>query len=214
MGRSRTWIAALLLVAAAACGNSPTTPPDRGPVYGPCGLRPNYVDDVILNRWPAFPLTYFLDAATFTADFREEYRAAIAAGIRRWDAATENELGAVVEVEDRDGADFLIILGTVAAPQVAAQTVHRTGTPFLAGGVIGFNAPFFQEGEDLVRAGTIGRDTFFRVVEAVAAHEMGHLMGIIGHPLGDDTLMGRESTLAIDRPTPADVNTLTHAYCR
>lgn len=190
------------------------TPGTGAPVYGACGMRPSYVDEVRLNRWPSFPLTYFFDATTFTADFREEYRSAISNGIRRWDAASTNELGAVVEIQDRDGADFVIIFGIVAAPEVAARTVHGTGTPFLAGGVIGFNAPFFEEGEDLVRTGTIGRDAFARVVASVAAHEAGHLYGIIGHPRNDDTLMGLESPLALDHPTPADVNTLAHAYCR
>lgn len=123
------------------------------PVYGPCGLRPNYVSEVRLNRWPSFPLTYFFDATSFTSDFRTDYRTAIAEGIRRWDEATENELGAVVETDDRDTADFLIFFGIVSGPQVAARTVHSTGTPFLAGGVIGFNAPFMEEGEDLVRRG-------------------------------------------------------------
>ncbi len=177
-------------------------------------MRPNYVDQVVLNRWPSFPLVYHFDAATFPAEFREDYRSAIEEGIRRWDEATANELGAVDDVEDADDADFRIIYGNVAAPQVAAQTIHRGGRPFLFGGVIGFNTPFFREGEDLVRDGTLSREGFVRVVANIAAHEMGHLMGIIGHPDGDDTLMGRSSSLALGHPTGADVNTLTHAYCR
>lgn len=213
MGRSRSLVVASVLLLASCGGSSPSDPGRGVPVYGPCGLRPNYVDEVLLNRWPAFPLTYFFDSASFTADFREEYRSAIAEGLRRWNVASGSELGSLVEVDDPGSADFQVIFGIVAAPQVPAQTIHRTGTPFLSGGVIGFNAPFMEEGEALVRAGELSREAFVRVVARVAAHEVGHLMGIIGHPDDDDTLMG-PSPLTLERPTVEDVNTLIHAYCR
>lgn len=176
--------------------------------------RPNYVGQVVLGRWWSFQLTYFFDAATFTADFREEYRTAIAEGIRRWDQATENDLGAVVVVEDRNEADFRIIFGPVAAPEVPAGTTFGSSRPFLDGGVIAFNAPFMEEGERLVRTGQLPLEVFGRVVARLAAHEMGHLLGISGHPDGDDTLMGFSSPVTLERPTTADVNTITHAYCR
>jgi hypothetical protein len=88
--------------------------------------------------------------------------------------------------------------------------VHSTGTPFLAGGVIQFNRLGMQEGEDLFREGSISRETFLRGTSHIAAHEMGHLLGIIGHPSRTDVLMGPEFH---DAPTALDVNTLIRAYC-
>ena len=164
-----------------ACNSgSPGGPDEAVPTYGPCNLPPNYVGEVVLNRWPSFPLTYFFDAASFPAEFLEDYRSAITDGIRRWDEAT-------------------------------ARVVHSTGTPFLAGGEIQYNPTGMREGEDLVREGRISRQTFLRGVSGIAAHEMGHLLGIIGHP-SQDVLMGLLSFH--DTPTTADVNTLVHAYCR
>ncbi len=201
----------MLLASVAACkGGSPTAPDGEIPIYGACNVEPTYVSEVNLNRWPSFPLSYFFDAASFPGEFFEEYRSAITAGIRRWDAATANDLGAVVEVEDRGTADFVITYDEVSTAQAIAFTVHSTGSPFLAGGEIHYVAALTREGEDLLRAGQISRQTFLRVISSIAAHEMGHLMGIIGHSSREDVLMGPELQ---DAPTIVDVNTLIRAYC-
>ena len=173
-------------------------------------MEPTYASQVVLNRWPSFPLSYYFHAETFPAEFLEDYRDAISDGIRRWDAMTANELGAVVEVDDPEAAQFVISYRPFSPPLILARTVHANGSPFLAGGEIWFNPTGMQEGEDLVREGRISRDTFLRVVSHVAAHEMGHLMGIVGHSARPDVLMGTEF---IDAPTQMDVNTLIRAYC-
>ncbi|MGH7558322.1 MAG: hypothetical protein ACREMD_11215 [Gemmatimonadota bacterium] len=84
-------------------------------------------------------------------------------------------------------------------------------TPFLAGGEIVFNRTYLTEVEDRVREGELDREVFSRGVAGVAAHEMGHLLGIIGHSSQDDVLMGSSFH---DAPTVPDVNTLIYAYCR
>lgn len=172
-------------------------------------MQPTYASEVALNRWRAFPLAFFFDAETFPSEFLDDYRSSITAGIRRWDEATANELGAVVQVDDREEADFMISYRTF--PGLAtARVVHSTGIPFLAGGEIQFNPTGMREGEDLVREGTISRQTFHRGISGIAAHEMGHLMGIIGHSSRTDVLMGPAFH---DEPTIVDVNTLIRAYC-
>jgi predicted Zn-dependent protease len=181
------------------------------PIYGSCDVQPTYASQVRLNRWPSFPLGYYLDATTFPAEFLEEYTSAIEDGIRRWDAATANDLGAVVEVQDPDDAHFVISYRHYAGPVSSARTVHSNGTPFLAGGQIWFNPSGMAEGEDLYREGRISRATFVRVTSSIAAHEMGHLMGIIGHTTRTDAIMGPEF---VDAPTVVDVNTLIRAYCQ
>jgi predicted Zn-dependent protease len=195
-----------------ACrGDPPTSPPLVIPVYGPCDVQPTYANEIVLNRWPSFPLTYYFYAETFPAEFLADYRSAIFDGIRRWDAMTANELGAVVEVDDADDAQFVISYRATSPVLALARTVHANGQPFLSGGEIWFNPGGLREGEDLVRSGMISRDTFLRVVSPVAAHEMGHLMGIIGHTSRDDALMGLEFH---DAPAQVDVNTLIRAYCQ
>jgi hypothetical protein len=196
----------------AACkGDQPVSPPLEIPIYGACDVQPTYASEVALNRWPSFPLTYYFDAATFPAEFLDDYSSAIADGIRRWDAATANELGAVVEVQVPDDAHFVISYRRFSGPLAAARTVHSNGTPFLAGGEIWFSPAGMKEGEDLVREGTISRQTFHRGISHIAAHEMGHLMGIIGHTTRTDAIMGPEFH---DVPTIVDVNTLIRAYCQ
>ena len=60
------------------------------------------------------------------------------------------------------------------------------------------------------REGGISRQAFLRGISGIAAHEMGHLLGIIGHSTRTDVLMGPTFH---DAPTIADVNTLIRAYC-
>ena len=200
-----------LFLCLASCKNgSPTSPPLEIPIYGSCDVEPTYASQVALNRWPSFPLSYHYRDETFPAEFREEYRSAIMDGIRRRDAMTPNELGAVVEAENPEDAHFVISYRPFSPPLISARTVHANGQPFLAGGEIWFNPSGLQEGEDLLRESRIQRATFLRVVSSIAAHEMGHLMGIIGHSARPDVLMGTEF---IDAPTQMDVNTLIRAYC-
>ena len=195
----------------ASCNSgSPTSPPLEIPIYGSCDVEPTYASQVVLNRWPSFPLSYYFHAETFPVEFLEDYRTAISDGIRRWDAATANELGAVVEVDDPEDARFVISYRPFSPPLIPARTVHANGSPFLAGGQIQFNPSGMEEGEEFVRSGTISRETFRRGISGMAAHEMGHLMGIIGHSARPDVLMGTEF---VDAPTQMDVNTLIRAYC-
>lgn len=210
--KSRAALSIGLFLCIANCKNaSPTSPPLDIPIYGSCDVEPTYASQVVLNRWPSFPLSYYYRDETFPMEFRDDYRSAILDGIRRWDAMTANELGAVVAVDDPEDAQFVISYSAFSPPLIPARTIHGNGRPFLAGGEILFNPSGMREGEDLLREGRIQRATFLRVVSHIAAHEMGHLMGIIGHSTRPDVLMGTEF---IDAPTQMDVNTLIRAYCQ
>ena len=115
-----------------------------------------------------------------------------------------------MEVADREDAQFVIMYRAFSPVLATARVTHSTGSPFLAGGEIQFNPTGMREGEDLVREGTISRETFHRGIAGIAAHEMGHLLGIIGHSSRTDVLMGPAFH---DAPTIVDVNTLIRAYC-
>lgn len=163
-----------------------------------------------LNRWRSFPLAYFFDDAGFSEDLLDSYRGAITTGLHRWSDATGTELGTVVEVANREQANFAITFRHVPSSGTIAQAFHSTGTPFLAVGEIAFNSSELKGIEERVRDGEIDRDVFFDVIAGVTAHEMGHILGIIGHPNRDDVLMG---TAYHEAPVIAEVNTLIHAYC-
>lgn len=198
--------------ALAACADrSPAGPVSPVAFFGPCFQQPNFIFDVQLNRWRSFPLAYFFDSSSFEPDLIDDYRDAVTSGLHRWAEATGTGLGAVVEVDDRLQAQFVITSRDLSPPEQFARTFHSTGTPFLAGGEIAFKRSDLTEIEDRIRDGEIDADVFFGVVAGVTAHEMGHLLGIIGHSPRDDVLMGTEYH---DFPTIADVNTLIHAYCR
>lgn len=211
---ARLRVVAWLVVgyAVAACnGSSPAGPDQAVPIYGSCNQRPNYIDEVALNRWRSFPLPYFFDSASFSPDFVDLYRDAIGTGIQRWADVTGTALGTIVEVDVREDADLVVIFRDVLPADISARAFHRTGTPFLAGGEIAFNRLDMEAREQRVRDGLLDREIFIFVVTLIAAHEMGHILGIIGHPMRDDVLMG-DGLVAF--PQPADLNTLIHAYCR
>jgi hypothetical protein len=209
VARGLIWV---LLVWTVACsGASPAGSEDGVPTFGPCNRQPNYISEVTLNRWRSFPLAYFFDSASFSPDFVDQYRETIGAGILRWADATGTDLGTIVQVNQRERADLVVTFRNVVPPDISVRAFHATGTPFLAGGEIAFNRADLAPREERVREGLIDRDLFFEVIGALAAHEMGHILGIIGHPSDDDVLMWN---VLVAFPATADVNTLVHAYCR
>ena len=214
--RGLQFVIATLLVGQ-GCGSSPVDledpiPPQAPvPIYGLCDQHPNYSNEVILNRWPTFPLSFYFDAASFPAAFLSDYRSETIAGMSSWNQLSGGDLGAITEVENPSRADFMITYKELLPAEALGGTRHSTGTPFLAGGEIAFNKHSMREGETLASEGAISRDRFREVVRGVAAHEMGHLLGIIGHPRWTDVLMG---PVFHDAPSAPDINTLSHAYCR
>ena len=197
--------------ALAACDGSPAGSDSEIPIYGACNLTPNYIDEVALNRWRSFPLAYFFDAASFSPDFVDLYREAIGTGIRSWAEASGTELGTIVEVDTREEADLVVNFRDIFPEDISARAFHRTGTPFLADGEIAFNPLDLERREQRVRDGLFERDLFALVIRLIAAHEMGHILGIIGHPMRQDVVMGNG---LVETPQPADLNTILHAYCR
>lgn len=202
MGRRAT-ILLCLSTLAAACSGGGSGPVDLepGPILGACLLEPHYIGQMPLNRWRNFPLRTFVKEATFPAENRAQAIALILAGLRQWAEETDGRIGSITTAPDEVTADLVVEardLGDVGS----AVTTHGTGTPYLARGRIIF------DGETVATLVTPQNGAF---LSALAAHEMGHLLGIIGHPTTEGVLMN--SPLQALRPTPADVNTISHAYC-
>lgn len=202
--RIQRWVLAIAGVVGAsfACGDGPSGSGDPElPILGDCGLVPNYTSQVTLNRWRTFPLRYHVDLSTFPVENRDWIVARIDEGLRRWSAATGDRIGGLTPAGTSAGADFVVAIED-RDMVVAARTTHTTGSPHLAGGRIAFDL------ETVIRLAELQSE----VLAALAAHEMGHLLGIIGHPVTRGVLM--RAPLESDEPTVTDVHTLEHAYCR
>lgn len=205
MKPARAWVflTAVIATICASCSREMSGPDqDPRPILGSCNVEPNYISQVRLNRWRDFPLRYFVAESLFPAENRDQTLPQIVDGVNRWGVSTNGRIGSLTRISSPDGADFIVVAEVLGAAG-AARTTHTTGTPFLSGGRIGFDR------QTLIALSRV-EDTEF--LPALAAHEMGHLLGIIGHPVMPGVLM--TSPLQALEPTMADVNTMMHAYCR
>jgi predicted Zn-dependent protease len=140
--------------------------------------------------------------STFPDANRDQILARIVDGINAWAVSTSNQIGSLIRVGSPGEADFVIV-GQDSHGEWAAQVTHSGGNPFLHGGRIAFDrqtviALFAREPS--------------QILSALAAHEMGHLLGILGHPAMEGVLM--HNPLQSLRPTTEDINTMSDAYCR
>lgn len=179
-------------------GPSNPTPPISYP--GVCNLKPNFILQVRLNRWRNFPLHYLIIETGFPTDKREWLQQYIINGVSSWATESNGTIGSIIPVSHVNEADFLILAENLE--NIGAHTTHSTGTPFLRDGRIVFNIGTLERLYD-------SDDSI--LLSALAAHEMGHLLGIIGHSSEPNTLM--RIPLQAPKPTPTDINTLSHAYC-
>jgi hypothetical protein len=197
--RTSSIVAAVAI--AVACDGGPTSSPvlEPGPILGECLVEPHYVGQTPLNRWRNFPLRYLVLEDGFPVEDRARILALILDGVGLWAEGTGGRIGTVIPARDDATAD--LVLEARALEEAAAFTTHATSTPYLARARIVFD-----------RATVVGlaEAQDGALLSALAAHEMGHVLGIIGHPQQENTLMYGLGAL---RPTAADLNTMSHAYC-
>lgn len=184
------------------CGGGTSGPDsDPPPILGSCNVEPNYIAQVSLNRWREFPLGFHLDDSAFPSQNRDRMLAQLVDGINAWAVSTGHQIGSVIRVNSPEEADFIIVVQDFNGSG-AALTTHSGGSPFLHGGRIAFDRQTLIELSELEGS---------QILPALAAHEMGHLLGILGHPATENVLM--HAPLQAANPTTEDINTLSHAYC-
>lgn len=152
-----------------------------------------------LWRWvqARFPLRVFF--APFT---RREDRDAAIAGILTWSDAIAPGIPSFVFTEDSLGADVLFL--PTASESCHAGMPERTPTSdpllnWIDRALVACSPDFFEGGYTA------------RTLQLVAAHEIGHALGILRHSQRATDIMGGAGS-AVAQPSPADVQSLRFLY--
>ncbi len=175
---------------------------------------PNYVTELNLlqtAKISAFPMTASLPAGLDRA--RPEVRAAIVRGVEWWSRLAGGRIGAVTWISDGNESARLRISMRDLGSSTVGQVVHD----FAAGGLsarMSLNYALLEAyPAGTSAAGPRARDFAW---EHVAAHEMGHVLGIVGHPQTiANSIMHPTQGQQYLAPTAADVNSILVKYgCR
>jgi hypothetical protein len=207
-GKGMLGIVGLLVGAfiAQACGGSPIEPSGTNPgAAGGSGcqaMRPNY--QVSALRWENFPIRVYIEDIELTRrGFSVARTAAIAdlimRGLGSWAAATNGRIGATTRVTDASTSHLNVVFRNNSG-----HTIHdaRTGNYIQHATVL--VDPHFTEAF---------ADRDHRWIN-MAAHEMGHVLGIVEHPAGiTGSLMVNEAEqVRYEGPQPYDVNSILIKY--
>ena len=180
----------------------------------PCPT-PSY--DVTPLRWEAFPILVYIEEPELTRRGYSPERTRqivqlIMKGLGSWADATGQRVGAIQRVTDYSKSQLNVVFrnGT-------GNTIHgRVQGDFIRHATImmdimkneSFGAPFVQTYEG--RSFTDGAD--HRTVYT-AAHEMGHVLGIVRHPESSGSLMvDSPEQMFYEGPQPIDVNAIMKKY--
>jgi len=181
-----------------------------GPL-GVCDLQPNYTDHLEwMPRWEEFPLAvYFEDTSKAGAEglFELEEEEGVFDGLAAWAEATDGRIGTFYAVHSAKDA------------QVVVSMVDRIKGH---GDALGFTDRYETNSRGFLRrvriqlvVDTSDSSAYWkrRRAAGLAAHEMGHALGIGGH----GTIGARMSTANFTNSGALlerkDVNTIEHIYC-
>lgn len=210
------------LIVAIGCGDSGTGPDGSATViYGACGLQPNYVSSVqFAGRFRQFPVTVYIDLGTAAPDLQGTYLIALQQGFRSWQLEAGDEIAGVDFVASQDNAQvvakFIAEIPNGPIALASSRPIELVSGGIIARTVIEFSTRNLGIGlETRFRIGALSQADFVDAVAGLTAHEFGHSMGIQTHPSQNaDFLMGAIGFEAHTGPTPEDLNTLRHNYCR
>jgi|SRR5688572_6245724 len=178
------------LLAAAACGSSPIEPSETttDPPAAACGAsqhQPNYVAELnMMNsvRYTSWPIRAYIEEPELArrgySDTRRAFIVqAIMRGLSAWARQTGGKVGQVVATSDFNQATLTVVFRNQQENQLGAVT-HET-----SGGAIRVSRMVLNVDYIETRAGAD------RLWESTPAHEMGHALGIVGHPSSPQSLM-------------------------
>ena len=196
------------------------------PVLGVCDARPNYVMSrlpampggaTVLRRWATFPITYSVDTADLPSALQKTY-AEVGAVVRDlWSTATNGRLATLRQVPT-GGQITVELVGAGELPAPGFTTVAGVNHVITSASI---RIARMADDEALIARG-LDRRVVLQTVNTLA-HEIGHALGIQLHSPDDADLMHEYGNFVPVRDdqrdprtfiTPADRNTMRHAYCR
>ncbi len=162
----------------------------------PAFCRPDAAPPMRVLHWAHFPVRISLEAHGLGQ--REEVPTALA-GFEEWKAASHGKI-CFVQVSDPNKADITVQFVPGRYLSAATRAVGET-TIYSSGGVLQKASMRLAEGVMLPEE-----------LQATAAHEFGHALGISGHSSDPDDVMYPVETVhfdAQDQPLPGEARTVT-----
>jgi hypothetical protein len=210
---------------AAVGAGQPQAPATPVPVLGVCDAAPNYVDSRLpgmpgsapaLRRWASFPVTYSVDTSGVPEELRAVYAEAGTMVRELWSTATGDRVGTFRQVA-RDGQIAVSVVDADTLPAVGVTTVAGLGNVITRASI---QIGRLSDDGLLLKRGLRRRVTL--QTANTMAHEIGHVLGIQLHSPNEADLMYEYGNFVPGRDddrdprtfiTPADRNTMLHAYC-
>jgi hypothetical protein len=167
-------------------------------------FQPNYAAEVSVFesvRWQRFPITIWIDPLTVQDP---EEMSSLRDGLSSWSKATGGILGVLFLREERDAQIKVRMVETLDEGEGITRYTLSEGAFARAATIEIVRPRWVDVGSSNVqyRSSTVSR---------LAAHEMGHALGIVRHTTNPGTMMLPVS--ATDFPSQRDVNTIKAKYC-
>jgi hypothetical protein len=200
-----------IALALVACTPLPTGA-DTTQALAACGVQPNFAAETQLKRWQRFPVDVYVDLSTLPEATHAVYREGVEKGIDLWAQATVGQIGAFRVSYERTGSPVSVAIVPGKLPDSAIGITELTFTSDL----------IVSADVQLTRSHYEGTPFLVNDIANTAAHEMGHVLGIVDHSPFPEDKMWVSGNFTIhnhaDDPlsllTRRDVNTLQEAYCR
>jgi hypothetical protein len=165
-------------------------------------FTPNYAVEAGIfqsPRWEHFPVTIYIDSSTVENSLE---MSELRTGLSEWSDATNGVLGVRFVDNSKDGQVMVKMVDRIPGAN------GRTRFPWTDHGVarlatVEIVHARFSHGDVGVKTRTVQRD---------AAHEMGHVLGIMRHTTKPGTMMFHNA--ATDVPSRLDINTIRTKYCQ
>lgn len=201
--------AAIALVGSSRHGDPSHFHPE---ILASCGASPSFTAETELKRWERLPIDVYVDLDSLPEENRTAYMAGIERGVGLWAEATTGRIDAFRLNDDLPESPVHL---SVVEEKLEDDALGGTELRFASNRIIGARV-------QIVRSDREGTAFLVHDVASTTAHEMGHVLGIVGHSSHPEDKMSTSGNLNYETEardpsallTPRDINTVAEAYCR